>query len=355
MLQKTQSTQTNRWKQMLILPLLVAFVFLFNTKVVAKEIPATNYENTIVETSVGDLVAVITKSTTADELKAYQKLFKSQKIKFEYSQLEFNSKGEINKIFVVLTKKGMEPANGKFEAADDKAISDIQLGMRGDELFVKSGAFSNLKDAYTYIVTSDYTEDEEENEDGEEKEIKKVIIKKNKGGKVKTKSWYVDKDVEVVDIKKVDGKKQIIINGKIVSPENSTIDIKKENGKDVIIVNGKRINPDDEETEIEIEKDGKMSTYVYAISSDSEEEEEEEDTKVKIVKSHESRITFGTSNGNKKPLFIVDGKEVTADKFKDFNPNKIESISVLKDKAATELYGKKGENGVIIVTTKKKK
>lgn len=51
-----------------------------------------------------------------------------------------------------------------------------------------------------------------------------------------------------------------------------------------------------------------------------------------------------------KPLYLLDGKEI-----KDLNgidPNNIQSISVLKDKSATALYGLKGDNGVIIITTK---
>ena len=52
------------------------------------------------------------------------------------------------------------------------------------------------------------------------------------------------------------------------------------------------------------------------------------------------------------PLYILDGKEITT--FEGLDPKSIESISVLKDKSAIEIYGKKGENGVIIITSKKK-
>ncbi len=50
------------------------------------------------------------------------------------------------------------------------------------------------------------------------------------------------------------------------------------------------------------------------------------------------------------PLYLVDGKEV--DNLNLLNPNDIQSISVLKDKPSTALYGDKGKYGVIIVTTK---
>lgn len=55
----------------------------------------------------------------------------------------------------------------------------------------------------------------------------------------------------------------------------------------------------------------------------------------------------------KAPLYIVDGKPVESSEFRDINPNRIKSVSVLKDAAATSLYGPEGENGVILIVTKK--
>ncbi|WP_083158068.1 SusC/RagA family TonB-linked outer membrane protein [Allomuricauda sp. CP2A] len=57
-------------------------------------------------------------------------------------------------------------------------------------------------------------------------------------------------------------------------------------------------------------------------------------------------------SGQDSPLYVVDGMLISA-LGSDFNPNDIESIQVLKDAAATALYGSRGMNGVIIVTTKK--
>lgn len=58
----------------------------------------------------------------------------------------------------------------------------------------------------------------------------------------------------------------------------------------------------------------------------------------------------GTWQGSREPLCLVDGVERD---FNDIDPNEIESISILKDAAATAVYGVKGGNGVIIVTTKR--
>ncbi|MGV6946211.1 M56 family metallopeptidase [Sphingobacterium kyonggiense] len=53
-----------------------------------------------------------------------------------------------------------------------------------------------------------------------------------------------------------------------------------------------------------------------------------------------------------KPLMLLDGKEVVD--MSKINPNDIESITVLKDKAATSIYGEKAEDGVVLIVSKNK-
>ena len=56
---------------------------------------------------------------------------------------------------------------------------------------------------------------------------------------------------------------------------------------------------------------------------------------------------------NKKPLIMVDGKEMSMETFEKIDRGIIESFSVLKDSASIGLYGKRGANGVILVTTRR--
>ena len=64
-------------------------------------------------------------------------------------------------------------------------------------------------------------------------------------------------------------------------------------------------------------------------------------------------IIRGLSSWNgSEPLVLVDGVERD---FSDMNPNEIESINVLKDASATAVFGAKGANGVILVTTRRGK
>ncbi|MDR3188087.1 MAG: TonB-dependent receptor plug domain-containing protein, partial [Prevotellaceae bacterium] len=58
----------------------------------------------------------------------------------------------------------------------------------------------------------------------------------------------------------------------------------------------------------------------------------------------------GSITGDNAPLYIVDGFPVSS--ITDIAPNDIQSIDVLKDASSTAIYGARGANGVIIVTTK---
>jgi TonB-linked SusC/RagA family outer membrane protein len=72
---------------------------------------------------------------------------------------------------------------------------------------------------------------------------------------------------------------------------------------------------------------------------------------------------IGSASAGADPLFVIDGIIVnsgdltglttTANALAGINPNDIESVSVLKDAQATSIYGSRGANGVVLITTKK--
>ena len=61
---------------------------------------------------------------------------------------------------------------------------------------------------------------------------------------------------------------------------------------------------------------------------------------------------IGSMTASSDPLIVVDGVPYEGS-ISDINPNDVESMSVLKDAAASAIYGHRGANGVIIITTKK--
>ncbi len=69
-----------------------------------------------------------------------------------------------------------------------------------------------------------------------------------------------------------------------------------------------------------------------------------------MEKARRSQRTSLKDNPN-LPIFIMDGFEVSVQKVYDMDINRIESMTILKDAAATALYGSRAANGVVVVTT----
>lgn len=59
----------------------------------------------------------------------------------------------------------------------------------------------------------------------------------------------------------------------------------------------------------------------------------------------------GTINSSTDPLYVVDG--VVMDDIQFINPNDIERMEVLKDASSAAIYGARGANGVVLITTKR--
>lgn len=60
----------------------------------------------------------------------------------------------------------------------------------------------------------------------------------------------------------------------------------------------------------------------------------------------------GSVNGA-EPLYVIDGVPVTYDAINLLNPNDIQSVDILKDASATAIYGARGANGVVMITTRR--
>ncbi len=81
------------------------------------------------------------------------------------------------------------------------------------------------------------------------------------------------------------------------------------------------------------------------------------------ISSNERPGTIGDINirgvrsltASNSPLFVVDGIPLITGGIENINPSDIESIDILKDASATAIYGSRGANGVVIVTTKQGK
>ena len=64
---------------------------------------------------------------------------------------------------------------------------------------------------------------------------------------------------------------------------------------------------------------------------------------------------FKYNNDPNTPLYILDGFETTQERVSDLDMNRIERVDILKDAAATAIYGSRAANGVVVIETKKPK
>ena len=68
--------------------------------------------------------------------------------------------------------------------------------------------------------------------------------------------------------------------------------------------------------------------------------------------SNLQELNEGTAAKVNTPLIVMDGFEISLQKLMDYNDEEIESINILKDAAATAIYGSRGANGVVVIITK---
>ncbi len=64
-------------------------------------------------------------------------------------------------------------------------------------------------------------------------------------------------------------------------------------------------------------------------------------------------ILRGTNIPGKNPVYVINGEIVTEGDLQAIDPNKIQTVDILKNASAVALYGPEATNGVIIITTKK--
>ena len=93
--------------------------------------------------------------------------------------------------------------------------------------------------------------------------------------------------------------------------------------------------------------------YTVPISFRLDGKTKEAPTAVGTFTPTEKPTAVGTFTPTENPLVIVNDKTIDFENMKDIDPKTIDKMTVLKDKAATDLYGDKAKHGVIVITTKK--
>lgn len=383
MLQKNRSTKNRQWKYALLLPILFAFIFSFNTKTIAQE----KKLNEIEEIDNFKIELVLDKNSTDETLKKEAAFFKKEvDIKIVFKGIKRNSNNEITAIKI--DAKG-ENLRSKFENSGNKPINPIKINYDSDTNSITIGNVGVVQDKhFSYNNHNNKDLDTSENiiyfssKGNDSIKSEKIILKgtgknvwvhkskdstklyliedirdslnstKEYNVKVNKLEYHFDEDT-AIEIKNKDNSDNVFIiksdgnsinKHKIIKNENAVY-IASSKEKPLFYLGDKEISPDEME----------------AIKPDSIESINVFKGKVALKKYGEKgkkgviKITLKDSNSSKnlEPLFIVDDKETSSKEAKEINPDDIKTMNVLKGKKAITKYGEKGKNGVIELTTKK--
>ena len=287
---------------------------------------------------------IISKTTTDEELKSIKQDLASKNIDFSYTVVHNDNK-EIIDISLSLSGNNSEGEkfSGNYNSSSDKPINDIHI-IYDDEANMVS--FGNARMKNIRVIQNENGNTTVWSGMDEIGEHEDIIIKRADG----SKSVWVNSDtddMETIEIKTVDGIKKVFIDG-----EETDVDEISQNHFSFS-------NDEDHDIRVKvISKDGKKKHKKHKgkkYKKNSENifilKDSDDHTDVEVI--NEDSFFFIDTDAKEKPLFIIDGKESSKKEVKKLNSKNIATIDVSKGEAARKKYGKKGENGVVEIITKK--
>lgn len=257
MLNKNQSNKRNSWKYALVLPLLGAFVFLFQVKVIAREKESRQTEIKLVKTDTNSVdIYKINKNTSDEELREKAKNLKENyAIAASFSGMERNSKNELIAIKVDLKKgkeitekmelKGTEAIKtfGIIVSKDEKGMLNVDFGI--DDAVINKKSILISPDAplsvekEIFVNGSKISQDDLDKLDPNEIESMDVVKKSDKGTiRIVTKNFSKtlnDNDIYIND-EKVDKNELLLLDQNSIDK----MDINK--NEKTIRITTKRVN-----------------------------------------------------------------------------------------------------------------
>ena len=355
MLNKNATQKSNFWKTSLLLPFLLLFIFSFNIKTEAREIP--DQENTM--TSKDEISVYVTKDSDEESLRAHERAFKEHGIDLKFDNLQF-SQGLLTKITASFTKKSTG-TSGNLTLTNTKGISPLLIHTDGEQVTMTptdavpgklkgagtikkekngSGAISKTED-HKFQADPDDIIAIQSNESGTTaltfQEEKPLIVV---GGKIQEKDFNLN-SIEPQTIKSLN-----VLKGESATEKYGK---RAENGAiEIILKTDAEILQEKKEQNKNQENRKEQNFKSESVSFKISEKLNGKSSQVKVINVDEAKLSESNA------LFVVDGKEMDKDFDPDsIDPNKIQSISVLKGPKAIEKYGEKAGEGLIIITTKK--
>jgi hypothetical protein len=371
MLNKNQSNKRNSWKYAVIIPALVAFVFLFQVKAVAQEKAEKNPSKAVSAIIVGFSTD---KNATDEEMKNDTKVAKEQLgIDYKFSNVKRNDKGEI--IVIKIEYKTKEGKSGKIELDSDNPIEPIYFNTDGDKVGFSKNNFFNSSDENSKIVSKSYKDAiniiGETNENTataiaveakfSENETYNHIDAINNNKEINAKKALIlfdGNEISYYDLDKIDMKTISSSGSFVASHAVKKYGDKGKNG--VIFINTKNYDSEHfpylrEMQEKENNKSSKNAVLNITSADGTNYHSEKEKADLFVISTiNQSADNFDNKTISKqKPIIILNGKKTEANfDISNIDVNQIETMKVLKGQKAIEKYGKEAENGVIEIITK---
>ena len=310
MLNKNRSNKFKAWKFSLVIPFLAYFLVAFNTKTVTQVNAPTNLQESSLENGSIDTTKVeftVYKTSTPEDLeKISNTLLNDYNVQLIFTDISRNTDGLIT---AIKSSFKSDKGSGTSHSLDEKGINSFSFGMEINN----EGKFVSIG----YTMRSNELTDTEKVDDPQKSPI--------------TASPTSDVFGPINPIYIVDGK-EVAVASKATGIDPSNIhSVNVLKGTAATTKYGKKA------------KDGAIEITTKAYHNALNAGENTTNKQPNYIKS------------DKEPLFVIDG--VIKDEDFDMGsipPSSIESMNVLKDEAAMNKYGKKGEkNGVVEITTKK--
>ncbi len=340
MLHKNRSKNRNYLKFTLILPLLALFIMSFNTKeiIIEDESSKSISNNEITANEIVDVI--ITKDYSEADFKKIKEKFAESGVTLKFKGIKRNENNEITAIKIEASSKN---SNANFNTNSDDPIKPIKITIdnESNSISIGNGSKHHIVEGEGYSFFSKngnhkihssgkgnsvfvYESDDDHHDDNDHDDV--FIVKKN--GKVH----------EVKDVHK--NKRVHIIKGdegsvfEIKGDDGSLFELKGKHKDGKVIVSGNSVIWNHDDKNIWTTDKGKSIT-------------------IKSLGKGKNKI-FISGDSDEKPLFVLDGKEVSKKVIDDLDSDSIDKVEVLKGDGAIEKYGKKAKDGVVLITTKKK-
>jgi len=346
MLNKNRSKNLNQLKLIAVLPLLALFLMSFNTKKIITHVEdnksaVLSSEQPVIVPNHDKMSAIISKEMTDAQLDRIIEKFKKSDVTLKFKKIKRNKKNEITAIEI---SAKTDKSSTNFHQNDDNGIAPITITVHESSISIGNGKDTGHRD-YVYTtndgnhkIHTNTTGNKvfvfsDDNEHDNETDTEVIIHSDDK--------VHVDTDKKIHKVK-VNGEGK---DGNVLiefDDDNTIFEIDSDSGEDDILIIK---NKDGDSNKVKFTK---KNANVW-ISDD-----DENDLNTFQLKTNSKGNKFfiaGVGDGN--PLYIIDDKEISKKELNEkLNPNDIESVTVLKGKAAKEKYGKKANDGAVIIKTK---